>query len=68
MHASAPSLRFKGSNRYAILDRIGAVKTPVARARKIARFVAMPRAAAALGFASSAAARSGGGSAALAGA
>ena len=30
-----------GANRYAILYRIGAVKTPVARARKIARFVAM---------------------------
>jgi uncharacterized protein YdeI (YjbR/CyaY-like superfamily) len=30
-----------GANRYAILYRIGAVKTPEARARKIARFVAM---------------------------
>ena len=30
-----------GANRYAILYRIGAVKTPVARARKITRFVAM---------------------------
>jgi uncharacterized protein YdeI (YjbR/CyaY-like superfamily) len=31
----------KGANRYAILYRIGAAKTPEARARKIARFVAM---------------------------
>jgi uncharacterized protein YdeI (YjbR/CyaY-like superfamily) len=31
----------KGANRYAILYRIGAVKTPEARARKIAQFVAM---------------------------
>jgi uncharacterized protein YdeI (YjbR/CyaY-like superfamily) len=31
----------KGANRYAILYRIGAVKTPAARARKIAQFVAM---------------------------
>ena len=31
----------KGANRYAILYRIGAVKTLEARARKIARFVAM---------------------------
>jgi uncharacterized protein YdeI (YjbR/CyaY-like superfamily) len=30
-----------GANRYAILYRIGAVKTPEARARKIARFIAM---------------------------
>ena len=30
-----------GANRYAILYRIGAVKTPEARARKIAQFVAM---------------------------
>jgi uncharacterized protein YdeI (YjbR/CyaY-like superfamily) len=30
-----------GANRYAILYRIGTVKTPEARARKIARFVAM---------------------------
>ena len=30
-----------GANRYAILYRIGAAKTPEARARKIARFVAM---------------------------
>jgi uncharacterized protein YdeI (YjbR/CyaY-like superfamily) len=30
-----------GANRYAILYRIGAVKTPEARARKITRFVAM---------------------------
>jgi uncharacterized protein YdeI (YjbR/CyaY-like superfamily) len=31
----------KGANRYAILYRIGALKTPEARARKIRRFVAM---------------------------
>jgi uncharacterized protein YdeI (YjbR/CyaY-like superfamily) len=31
----------KGANRYAILYRIGAVKTPVARARKIAQRIAM---------------------------
>jgi uncharacterized protein YdeI (YjbR/CyaY-like superfamily) len=30
-----------GANRYAILYRIGAVKTPEARARKIAQFIAM---------------------------
>ncbi|HEY3623952.1 MAG TPA: YdeI/OmpD-associated family protein [Roseiarcus sp.] len=30
-----------GANRYAILYRIGAVRTPEARARKIARFIAM---------------------------
>ncbi len=30
-----------GANRYAILDRIGAVKRPDIRARKIASFVAM---------------------------
>ena len=30
-----------GANRYAILYRIGAVRTPEARARKIAQFVAM---------------------------
>jgi uncharacterized protein YdeI (YjbR/CyaY-like superfamily) len=30
-----------GANRYAILYRIGAVKTPEARARKVAQFVAM---------------------------
>jgi uncharacterized protein YdeI (YjbR/CyaY-like superfamily) len=30
-----------GANRYAILYRIGAVKTPAARARKVARLVAM---------------------------
>jgi uncharacterized protein YdeI (YjbR/CyaY-like superfamily) len=30
-----------GANRYAILYRIGAVKTPTARARKITQFVAM---------------------------
>ena len=30
-----------GANRYAILYRIGAVKTPATRARKIAQFVAM---------------------------
>jgi uncharacterized protein YdeI (YjbR/CyaY-like superfamily) len=30
-----------GANRYAILYRIGAVKTPAARARKIAYFIAM---------------------------
>jgi uncharacterized protein YdeI (YjbR/CyaY-like superfamily) len=31
----------KGANRYAILYRIGALKTPEARARKIRQFVAM---------------------------
>ena len=30
-----------GANRYAILYRIGAVKTPETRARKIAQFIAM---------------------------
>jgi uncharacterized protein YdeI (YjbR/CyaY-like superfamily) len=30
-----------GANRYAILYRIGAVKTPEARARKVAKFIAM---------------------------
>jgi uncharacterized protein YdeI (YjbR/CyaY-like superfamily) len=30
-----------GANRYAVLYRIGAVKTPEARARKIAKFIAM---------------------------
>jgi uncharacterized protein YdeI (YjbR/CyaY-like superfamily) len=30
-----------GANRYAVLYRIGAVKTPEARARKVAQFVAM---------------------------
>jgi uncharacterized protein YdeI (YjbR/CyaY-like superfamily) len=39
--AAAFFATLKGANRYAILYRIGAVKTPEARARKIARFVAM---------------------------
>jgi uncharacterized protein YdeI (YjbR/CyaY-like superfamily) len=30
-----------GANRYAVLYRVGAVKTPEARARKIAKFIAM---------------------------
>jgi uncharacterized protein YdeI (YjbR/CyaY-like superfamily) len=39
--AAAFFATLKGANRYAILYRIGAVKTAEARARKIARFVAM---------------------------
>ncbi len=39
--AAAFFASLKGANRYAVLYRIGAVKTPEARARKIARFVAM---------------------------
>jgi uncharacterized protein YdeI (YjbR/CyaY-like superfamily) len=39
--AAAFFATLKGANRYAILYRIGAVKTPEARARKIAQFVAM---------------------------
>jgi uncharacterized protein YdeI (YjbR/CyaY-like superfamily) len=39
--AAAFFATLKGANRYAILYRIGAVKTPQARARKIAQFVAM---------------------------
>jgi uncharacterized protein YdeI (YjbR/CyaY-like superfamily) len=39
--AAAFFATLKGANRYAILYRIGAAKTPEARARKIARFVAM---------------------------
>jgi uncharacterized protein YdeI (YjbR/CyaY-like superfamily) len=39
--AAAFFATLKGANRYAILYRIGAVKTPEARARKIERFVAM---------------------------
>jgi uncharacterized protein YdeI (YjbR/CyaY-like superfamily) len=39
--AAAFFASLKGANRYAILYRIGAVKTPEARARKIAQFVAM---------------------------
>ena len=30
-----------GANRYAVLYRVGAVKTPETRARKIAKFIAM---------------------------
>jgi uncharacterized protein YdeI (YjbR/CyaY-like superfamily) len=45
LHANPKAAAFfatlKGANRYAILYRIGAVKTSEARARKIARFVAM---------------------------
>jgi uncharacterized protein YdeI (YjbR/CyaY-like superfamily) len=39
--AAAFFATLKGANRYAILYRIGTVKTPEARARKIAKFVAM---------------------------
>lgn len=39
--AAAFFATLKGANRYAVIYRIGAVKTPEARARKIARFVAM---------------------------
>lgn len=39
--AAAFFVRLKGANRYAILYRIGAVKKPETRARKIADFVAM---------------------------
>jgi uncharacterized protein YdeI (YjbR/CyaY-like superfamily) len=39
--AAAFFASLKGANRYAILYRIGAVKTPEARARKITQFVAM---------------------------
>jgi uncharacterized protein YdeI (YjbR/CyaY-like superfamily) len=39
--AAAFFARLKGANRYAVLYRIGAVKTPEARARKIAKFIAM---------------------------
>jgi len=39
--AAAFFATLKGANRYAILYRIGMVKTLEARARKIARFVAM---------------------------
>lgn len=39
--ASAFFATLKGANRYAILYRIGAVKRPETRARKIAEFVAM---------------------------
>jgi uncharacterized protein YdeI (YjbR/CyaY-like superfamily) len=39
--AAAFFATLRGANRYAILYRIGAVKTPQARARKITRFVAM---------------------------
>jgi uncharacterized protein YdeI (YjbR/CyaY-like superfamily) len=39
--AAAFFATLKGANRYAILYRIGAVKTPEARARKIAQFIAM---------------------------
>ena len=39
--AAAFFASLKGANRYAILYRIGAAKTPEARARKIAQFVAM---------------------------
>ena len=39
--AAAFFASLKGANHYAILYRIGAVKTPEARARKIAQFVAM---------------------------
>jgi uncharacterized protein YdeI (YjbR/CyaY-like superfamily) len=39
--AAAFFATLKGANRYAILYRIGALKTPEARARKIIRFIAM---------------------------
>jgi uncharacterized protein YdeI (YjbR/CyaY-like superfamily) len=39
--AAAFFATLKGANRYAVLYRIGALKTPEARARKIAQFVAM---------------------------
>jgi len=39
--AAAFFATLKGANRYAILYRIGALKTPEARARKITRFIAM---------------------------
>jgi uncharacterized protein YdeI (YjbR/CyaY-like superfamily) len=45
LNASPPAARFfatlKGANRYAILYRIGSVKRPETRARKIADYVAM---------------------------
>jgi uncharacterized protein YdeI (YjbR/CyaY-like superfamily) len=39
--AAAFFATLKGANRYAVLYRVGALKTPKARARKIAQFVAM---------------------------
>ena len=39
--AAAFFARLTGANRYAILYRVGALKTPEARARKIVQFVAM---------------------------
>jgi uncharacterized protein YdeI (YjbR/CyaY-like superfamily) len=41
LKAAAFFASLKGANRYAILYRVGAVKSPEARARKIAKFVAM---------------------------
>ena len=39
--AAAFFATLKGANRYSILHRIGAVKKPETRARKIVQFVAM---------------------------
>ncbi|MFC7537805.1 YdeI family protein [Sphingomonas sp. GCM10030256] len=39
--AAAFFVTLKGANRYAIIYRIGAVKRPETRARKIADFIAM---------------------------
>ena len=45
LDANPPAAKFfatlKGANRYAILYRIGSVKRPETRARKIAEYVAM---------------------------